>query len=484
MFSAYDKGFPTIRRRLFILLATFSVGFFVVTSAHAADYYMSPSGNDSNPGTLAAPWKTIDRLHKAQASLRPGDTVWFRGGDYFINDSAARRYYPLSANGTTSAPISYRNYQGEKPVIVFDRMTGDAVAFAGFFTLSGDYIIFDGLNFRQTERSYALGWSPGSPYKSKFTPTVFYVEGSNVTIRNCSIENVSGQGVHPQGGSKNLLVEHSRFIGTGSHGFYITGSGGTYRYNVLDGSRGYPNQQGIQLQYQGAQGNKIYGNLIMNGQATGVNFSGRVSGNEVFNNVFINAGAKTGGGGGSGGPLGFWCEDGAIGPGNKFYNNTIIGKAGPSGLIGDSLPDRCVGIRPASRVEIYNNIFNTSSPSRIGLTQSYPNIRNNIFYNITGSVPAGNTMVNPNLVNPSGTTSKDAMLTAGSPAIDKAISPFPINDYQGGKRPFGAAADIGAFEFGAPPGPLSGPLGGGSSPIPVGGGAGSGVIPGIGNCFH
>ena len=59
--------------------------------------------------------------------------------------------------------------------------------------------------------------------------------------------------------------------------------------------------------------------------------------------------------------------------------------------------------------------------------------------------------------------SADAMLTTGSPAIDKAISPFSFNDYQGGKRPFGAAADIGAFEFGAPPGPLSGPLGGGVS---------------------
>ena len=134
-----------------------------------------------------------------------------------------------------------------------------------------------------------------------------------------------------------------------------------------------------------------------------------------------------------------------------------------SGLIGDVLSGKCAGTRPVSQVQIYNNIFYPSTPVRVGLTQSYSNIRNNIFYNVTGSVPSGNLSVNPMLANTNGNMSADAMLTTGSPAIDKAISPFSFNDYQGGKRPFGAAADIGAFEFGAPPGPLSGPLGGGVS---------------------
>jgi hypothetical protein len=53
----------------------------VVDSARAAGtiYYMSASGSDGNPGTLAAPWKTF--RHSLPA-LRPGDTLYVRGGTY------------------------------------------------------------------------------------------------------------------------------------------------------------------------------------------------------------------------------------------------------------------------------------------------------------------------------------------------------------------------------------------------------------------
>ena len=72
MRSRYGKVCPTIRSRLFLLLATFSVGLFTVTSAHAANYYIAPNGNNSNPGTSAAPWKTFAY---AIPNLNPGDTL-------------------------------------------------------------------------------------------------------------------------------------------------------------------------------------------------------------------------------------------------------------------------------------------------------------------------------------------------------------------------------------------------------------------------
>ena len=31
----------------------------IVTSGYAAEYFVSKTGNDSNPGTEAQPWKTI-----------------------------------------------------------------------------------------------------------------------------------------------------------------------------------------------------------------------------------------------------------------------------------------------------------------------------------------------------------------------------------------------------------------------------------------
>lgn len=460
MFTACASRFPTTCHRLFVLLSILAFNFFLATSAHAAEYYLSPSGNDSNPGTLAAPWKTLDRLQKEQKNLQPGDTVYFRGGEYVIDDSAKKSYY-LWRGGTESAPVTYRNYQGEKPWIIYDRRNIGAGVGQLMINLYSNYAIIDGLNFRQTEGSRELGISGNQPDRIQ-NVRAFRIEGSNVTIRNCAIENFSGPGMNIAG--SNLLVEHCSLTGQGGHGFYISGSNGTYRYNILDGSRGYSNQQGINIQYRAAHGNKIYGNLLKNGQATGVVFSGRVANNEVFNNVFINAGSKppkTPGKDTIGSVVGFWCEDGPVGPGNKFYNNTAIGKTNSELVAGGWCQNTEPGKPLGRNVEIYNNIFYPSTPVRVGLTT--PNVHDNIFYNIPGSGPPGNTVVNPMLANPSGGAGADAMLLAGSPAIDKAIAGFPINDYQGGRRPFpaGGLADIGAFEFGAPPGQEAGPLGGG-----------------------
>ena len=45
-------------------------------------YYVSPSGSDSNSGTIDAPLAT---LNAAQTRLSAGDTVYFRGGTYVID---------------------------------------------------------------------------------------------------------------------------------------------------------------------------------------------------------------------------------------------------------------------------------------------------------------------------------------------------------------------------------------------------------------
>src|SRR5438034_10559155 len=42
-------------------------------------YYVAPTGSDSNPGTSAAPWRTIQ---KAANTLNGGDTVIVNAGTY------------------------------------------------------------------------------------------------------------------------------------------------------------------------------------------------------------------------------------------------------------------------------------------------------------------------------------------------------------------------------------------------------------------
>jgi len=100
----------------------------------ATTYYISPTGNDSNSGTvLSSPFAS---LQKANSVVQPGDVVYLRGGTYLPNNShvtyvnASANVVPetaalyavvarLSTSGTASAPIRYLNYPNEVPVLDF-----------------------------------------------------------------------------------------------------------------------------------------------------------------------------------------------------------------------------------------------------------------------------------------------------------------------------------------------------------------------------
>ena len=64
-------------------------------------------GSDKATGTEAAPWKT---LQHAVNQLKPGDTLYLRGGTYYER-------VRLSCAGTYDAPITVRSYPGELAVI-------------------------------------------------------------------------------------------------------------------------------------------------------------------------------------------------------------------------------------------------------------------------------------------------------------------------------------------------------------------------------
>jgi hypothetical protein len=72
-----------------------------------ATRYVSTKGSDSNPGTIGAPWLTIQH---AANSVSAGAKVYVFGGVY--NESVN-----FPASGTTSAPITFESYPGQTAVI-------------------------------------------------------------------------------------------------------------------------------------------------------------------------------------------------------------------------------------------------------------------------------------------------------------------------------------------------------------------------------
>lgn len=71
-------------------------------------YYVDPvRGADQNAGTDKTPWKTIARAIK---ELKPGDTLYLRGGTYFESVTVA-------ILGTVEKPITIRSFPGELAIL-------------------------------------------------------------------------------------------------------------------------------------------------------------------------------------------------------------------------------------------------------------------------------------------------------------------------------------------------------------------------------
>ena len=71
-------------------------------------YYVSPTGNDSYPGTQAAPWKT---LQHAADTARAGSTVLVRGGSY-------AELVRINVSGNASDGfVTFKSYPGETAVL-------------------------------------------------------------------------------------------------------------------------------------------------------------------------------------------------------------------------------------------------------------------------------------------------------------------------------------------------------------------------------
>jgi len=115
-------------------------------TAVTGDYYVATTGLDTNPGTAAQPWKTIQ---KALTVLTAGKTVLVRGGTYTCAPSPSFENVSLNPtnSGTSTAPITIRNYPGERPIIQFTAYSpGAAIGAYGrnYITWRGFEVIGNG----------------------------------------------------------------------------------------------------------------------------------------------------------------------------------------------------------------------------------------------------------------------------------------------------------------------------------------------------
>ena len=129
---------------LLVLLVCFSGAFAQPNSS----FYVSTTGDDSNPGTEAAPWHSVQH---AADNVRAGGTVDVRGGIY-------EELVSIHASGNASdGYITFRSYPGEIAILDAGRFT--PTGRTGILTIHNQsYVRIEGFeirNFRTAEHRLA-----------------------------------------------------------------------------------------------------------------------------------------------------------------------------------------------------------------------------------------------------------------------------------------------------------------------------------------
>lgn len=147
----------------------------------AQTYYVSTSGDDSQPGTFSQPFRTVQR---AADLVAPGDSVLIRSGVY-------REYLTVERSGAPLKPISFAAFAGETAVL-----DGTGLDWKYGINVEGsDYLRFEGI----TVRNYSREGTPGFGFVS-------WAHGSGIELRRMEFSGV-GTAVKFHAGGEGLLLE-------------------------------------------------------------------------------------------------------------------------------------------------------------------------------------------------------------------------------------------------------------------------------------
>ena len=206
-------------------------------------------------------------------SLRAGDVVLFRAGDY-------PRMSPKG--GKPGNPIVYMAYPGEVVRV-------DSSSYEAFVLSNVSSVILDGFLIYS---SYPRGGSQcvsGGSSSQTTGPPLFH----DVIIQNFDCAN-AGRGMLIQNGLLNLVIQDSLFhdlpYGTASHPLYL-GSNGAPSQNVIV-RRNLIFDSGIEgngFQFNGRVTNLVVdGNIIYNSSGAGISLLEGVSNSFITNNLIFN----------------------------------------------------------------------------------------------------------------------------------------------------------------------------------------------------
>ncbi|HEY3446513.1 MAG TPA: DUF4082 domain-containing protein [Myxococcales bacterium] len=435
-------------------------------SPSGPQYYVATTGNDANPGTLAQPWRTIQ---KAMNSAVAGDTVNIRGGTY-------QERLTLNVSGVAGKAIVFQPYgwtgPGTGEAVVLDyKYLGTVTDGVPFLMISSrSYVRIQGLTFQNYSctgpmqqglridgSSSFVEVKDGKFLNNKNTyPTIdgtsaflhlyIWSPAHDITISGNELGNINTNMSEAMtvAGASGVILEGNYFHDTDATAIDIHGgaSGVTVRGNILeyigkrrDGTVWYNNPTNA-IYVDGGTNTVIERNEVRDSEWAFSILSepGQPAAHDIVvrNNLAYRnyAGLFAG--------TWYSSTDGSTIYNVQFLNNTLYGNS--NGMV----------IRPytSSSVVWKNNIVaNTTAPVVNSLGWPVGLMDYNLYFGGGAAGPdVHKVTADPLFTNAS---TGDFSLRSGSAAVDAGDSPLTnlgSTDFAGNPRIVGTRVDVGAYE--------------------------------------
>ena len=226
----------------------------IVSLPTGQSYYVAPSGSPNGDGSFENAWDLQTALSQP-AGMRPGDTIWLRGGTYagtFVG----------KLNGAPASPIVVRQYPGERAIIDGGNSSREAILY-----VSGSYTWYWGFEVMSSDPKRVSAQTGSSPtdigrgegiftVQSSGTGTGlkvinliihdtaqafgFWKEAVDAEISGCLIyyngwdapDRGHGHGIYTQNQTGIKTIKDNIVFANYSHGLHAYGSGSAHLNNI------------------------------------------------------------------------------------------------------------------------------------------------------------------------------------------------------------------------------------------------------------
>ncbi|MHC4592901.1 MAG: right-handed parallel beta-helix repeat-containing protein, partial [Planctomycetota bacterium] len=185
------------------------------------DYYVSPGGDDSDPGTLAEPWETVAKV--SSTIFGPGDRVYFEGGQSF----AGTLIIEADDSGVDGNELLISSYGTGRATI--DGGTG-----RGLTAAECSYFVIQDIDFAGDGRK-----------TGNTTCGLFVWRGEDITIDQVEVSGFQHSGVEVGGATSvvvtNVYAHENGFAGISIGSYIPEWSEDVYiGYSVVENNPGDP----------------------------------------------------------------------------------------------------------------------------------------------------------------------------------------------------------------------------------------------------